>query len=61
MEILSPERVKAMLKKKGREITLEEAALALNFLRKMANIVVSGFLEASTKQEEVLSEKSMDS
>jgi hypothetical protein len=44
MEKLKPERVVEMLKAKGVNVTVEQAASILEFLRKMANIVVSQYL-----------------
>lgn len=41
MEKLSPEKLKSMLLKKGTELTLDEATMVLEFMRKMANIVVA--------------------
>jgi|JI8StandDraft_2_1071088.scaffolds.fasta_scaffold880091_1 hypothetical protein len=51
MEKLKPERVVAMLKEKGVEVSVEEATLILKFLRKMANIVVSQYLSRNTKDK----------
>lgn len=45
MEKLSPEKAVEMLKKKGVDISLEQAKLVLEFMRKMANIVVASYLE----------------
>ncbi|MBX9449607.1 MAG: hypothetical protein KL787_07875 [Taibaiella sp.] len=43
-DILTPEEVKEMLYREGREVTIEEAELILAFLRKMADIVVANYL-----------------
>ena len=45
MEKLSPEKVVAMLKEKGVEVSVEQAASILKFLRKLANIVVAQYLK----------------
>jgi hypothetical protein len=45
MEKLQPERVSEMLKKKGVEISVEQAALVLEFMRKLASIVVANHLD----------------
>jgi len=45
MEKLSPEKVAAMLKEKGVEVSIEHAASILKFLRKLANIVVAQYLK----------------
>jgi len=45
MEKLKPERVVEMLKAKGVNVTVEQATSILEFLRKMASIVVSQYLK----------------
>jgi hypothetical protein len=45
MEKLSPEKVVAMLKEKGVDVSVEQAASILKFLRKLANIVVAQYLK----------------
>ncbi|PVX46766.1 hypothetical protein C8C85_2649 [Flavobacterium sp. 103] len=45
---LSPEQVLKMLKEEGMDVTLEQAKLILEFLRKLAGITVSNYLK--TKQ-----------
>ncbi|MEX2234145.1 MAG: hypothetical protein WD824_18405 [Cyclobacteriaceae bacterium] len=45
MEKLNPEKVAAMLKEKGVEVSVEQAASILKFLRKLANIVVAQYLK----------------
>jgi hypothetical protein len=41
---LSPERVVALLKKQGIEVTVEQAGLILDFLDQLSNIIVSQYL-----------------
>ena len=45
---LSAEQVLKMLKEEGVDVTLEQASLILEFLRKLASITVSNYLK--TKQ-----------
>lgn len=45
---MSPEQVLKMLKEEGMDVTLEQAKLILEFLRKLAGITVSNYLK--TKQ-----------
>jgi hypothetical protein len=45
MEKLKPEKVVAMLKEKGVEVSVDQAASILKFLRKLANIVVAQYLK----------------
>jgi 2-iminoacetate synthase ThiH len=45
---MSPEEVLKMLKEEGMDVTLEQAKLILEFLRKLAGITVSNYLK--TKQ-----------
>lgn len=45
MKKLNPEKVVDMLKARNKEVSVEEAALILRFLRKMANIVVAQYLK----------------
>ncbi|MBL7871262.1 MAG: hypothetical protein JNM78_06610 [Cyclobacteriaceae bacterium] len=45
MEKLKPERAVEILKAKGVNVTVEQAASILEFLRKMASIVVSQHLK----------------
>lgn len=49
MKKLSPEEVQKMLAKEGKEVTLDEAAIILDFLRKVADIVVDSYLENAAK------------
>lgn len=44
MEKIRPEQVMEILRKKGVEITLEQALLILEFLRKLADITVTEYL-----------------
>ncbi len=44
MKKLEPEWVQEFLRKRGREITLEEAIIIYEFLRKLAKIAVSQYL-----------------
>lgn len=41
---MTAETVRKLLHKQGREITLEQAQQILDFLRKMANIVIANYL-----------------
>lgn len=43
---ISPEKAMKMLNSEGMDVTLEEAKAILDFLRKLANIAVSKFLES---------------
>lgn len=45
---LSAEQVLKMLRKEGMNVTLEQAQMILEFLRKLANMTVSNFFK--TKQ-----------
>ena len=45
MEQLQPEKVAAILREQGMNVTIEEAGLILEFLRKLANIAVNQYLE----------------
>lgn len=45
MEKLKPEKVVEILKAKGVNVTVEQATSILEFLRKMASIVVSQYLK----------------
>jgi hypothetical protein len=44
MEKLKPEQAVEMLRKKGMEVTLEEAAMILEFLQLLATIVITAYL-----------------
>ena len=48
MERMTPLKVKEMLRKKGKEVTIEQAAAILDFLRKLANIAVSNYLKKAS-------------
>jgi hypothetical protein len=45
MERLTPQKVQEMLASRGTIITIEQAAAILEFLRKLANIAVSNYLQ----------------
>jgi hypothetical protein len=45
MDRLQPEKAAEMLKKRGVEVTVEQAAMILEFLRMLADIVVADYLE----------------
>jgi hypothetical protein len=45
MEKIQPEKVVEMLRQKGVEVTLEQARLILEFLRKLADITVTQYLK----------------
>lgn len=45
MEKLTPQQVQEMLRKKGKEVTIEQATAVLDFLRKLASTVVSNYLK----------------
>ena len=52
MKKLEPEWVQEFLRKRGREITLEEATIIYEFMRKLAKITVSQYL-ADRQSEEI--------
>lgn len=52
MKKLEPEWVQEFLRKRGREITLEEATIIYEFMRKLAKIAVSQYL-ADRQREEI--------
>ncbi len=52
MKKISPEQAHSMLKKEGLDISLEQAEEVLLFLREMANIVVSNYLNQSNHGED---------
>jgi hypothetical protein len=45
MEKLPPEKAAEMLRKGGMDISVAQAAIVLEFLRKLADIVVSNYLD----------------
>ena len=45
MEKLKPEQAVELLRKKGIEVSLEQAGVILDFLRLLANIMVSEYLK----------------
>lgn len=51
MEKLKPEKVVEMLKAKGVDVTVEQAASILEFLRKVASIVVSRYLRGENNKQ----------
>lgn len=44
---ITPERVVKILKEHGTEVTLEEARIILDFMRKLARITVNQYLRSS--------------
>lgn len=54
-EKLKPEQVVAMLRKQGREVSIEQATVILDFLRKMAKCVVEKYI--STQRQNNLIKK----
>jgi hypothetical protein len=56
MEKLNPEKVMGMLHKSGKEITVDEATAVLDFLRLLANITVSQYLEEKANIKTVKNE-----
>lgn len=51
-DLLTPEKVMEMLYDEGCEVTAEQSKLILDFLRKMANIVVLNYLKRQTEHLE---------
>ena len=45
MEKMQPEKVVEILRQRGVEVTLEQARLILDFLRKLADITVTQYLK----------------
>ena len=45
MEKLPPEKAAEMLRKGGVNVSVAQAAIVLEFLRKLANIVVANYLD----------------
>lgn len=45
MERLTPQKVQEVLASRGTIVTIEQAAAILEFLRKLANIAVSNYLQ----------------
>jgi hypothetical protein len=52
MEKIKPERVVAMLHKKGVEIDVEQAVLVLSLLRRLSKMVVSNYLKMHQNKNE---------
>ena len=50
MEKIKPEKALEMLRKKGVDISLEQAAQVLELLRKFANIMVSQYLASQRRK-----------
>lgn len=50
MEKIKPEKAAEMLRRKGLEVTVEQAAAILEFMRKLANIIVTHHLEKLRKR-----------
>ena len=53
MEKLSPEKATELLRKNGMEVTDEQAAMILQFLRMLSEMIISSYLEKkrrSTKE-----------
>jgi hypothetical protein len=51
MEKLIPEKAADMLRKRGVDISVEQAAQMLDLLRKFANIIVSQHLESKEENK----------
>ena len=49
MEKLKPEKVVEMLKQKGMDVSVDQAKAILEFLRKLADVVVSRYLGKGQK------------
>ena len=49
MEKLKPEKVVEMLKEKGMHVSVDQAKSILEFLRKLADVVVSKYLGRGSK------------
>ena len=45
MEKLPPEKAAEMLRKRGMDVSVEQAALIMEMLRMLAGIIVSSYLE----------------
>ncbi|MBN9379925.1 MAG: hypothetical protein J0H74_04130 [Chitinophagaceae bacterium] len=45
MEKLSPEKAEEMLRRGGMNVSVAQAVIVLEFLRKLADIVVSNYLD----------------
>ena len=51
MEKLPPEKAAEMLRKKGMDVTAEQAVLIMEFLRMLADIIVSNYLEEADESK----------
>jgi len=49
MEKIKPEKAAEMLRKRGMEISVEQAAQVLELLRKFAGMIVCQYLDSHTK------------
>jgi hypothetical protein len=52
MEKLKPEKLVEMLKAKGINMSLDDATSVLEYLRKLANIVVADFIDRDKKSKQ---------
>lgn len=52
MEKLQPHEAQALLRKKGMDVTLEQAAEILKFLRMLSDIVVTNYLDNKQDKKE---------
>ena len=52
MEKLPPEKAAEMLRMKGLDVSVEQAGLILEFLRMLAGMIVSSYLEQVPSQQE---------
>jgi DNA-directed RNA polymerase specialized sigma24 family protein len=50
MEKIKPEKAAEMLQRKGLDVTVEQAAAILEFMRKLAHIIVAHHLEKLRKR-----------
>ena len=50
MEKIKPEKAAEMLQRKGLDVTVEQAAAILEFMRKLAGIIVAHHLEKLRKR-----------
>jgi len=50
MEKIKPEKAAELLQRKGVEVSVEKAALILEFMRKLANIIVARHLKKLRKR-----------
>ena len=58
MEKMSPEKAAELLRRKGMDVSVEQAGLILEFLRMLAGMIVSSYLEqVPSHQERDVSDK----